>query len=332
MRRRVKTFAAGIVLMLGTASASLVLSSSAQAAQPIVVGDCSTSIQGAPGTPISLSPSAILDPVLGVVRAVPLIGPTLAGGVSSAVSGMGNIPLGSIPAANTTISGGTIAATAVPRIKSAIQGVPLIGPVLNGIIGGVQGALTSGCAIVVTVVNTAAAPVQEGAKAVAGAVEQGVAALPLPGGGTNPTPKPGTKPPAGTPGTAPVTGGGAVLPGANQPVLGGVPSGNSSILNGAYDFGRAPMADYSNLPFAKAGLFAPSPGMRYGGAVPGYTPQFGILGANNDTDGVQQAGRADALNPVGGGKIAFPVLLAVLALSGVTAALVRTWVLRRTIA
>ncbi|HVK21009.1 MAG TPA: hypothetical protein VM677_06585 [Actinokineospora sp.] len=331
MRRRVKTFASGLVLTLSTATAALVMTPSAQAAEPIVVGDCSTSIQGAPGTPISLSPAAVLDPVLSIVRAVPLLGPTLAGGVSSALSSMGNIPLGAIPSANTTISGGTIAATAVPKIKAAIQSVPLIGEFLTGIITKVQSALASGCAIVVTVVNTAAAPVQDGAKTVGGVIEQGVAALPLPGGSTNPT-TPGTKPPTGgTPGGGSTTpGGGVAIPGSNQPVVGGVP--NSGLTLGNYDFGRAPMVDYSNLPFAKAGLFAPSPGMRYGGSVPGYTPQFGILGANNDTDGVHQAGHADALSPVGGGKIAFPVLLAVLVLSGVTAALVRTWVLRRTVA
>ncbi len=63
--------------------------------------------------------------------------------------------------------------------------------------------------------------------------------------------------------------------------------------------------------------------------MPGYTPQFGILGTDNPGDGVQAAGRAEALTPPEGQKIALPVLLAVLALSVVTAALVRTWVLRR---
>ncbi|MCA1655097.1 MAG: hypothetical protein LC635_01210 [Pseudonocardiaceae bacterium] len=92
------------------------------------------------------------------------------------------------------------------------------------------------------------------------------------------------------------------------------------------------MADYSAIPFARAGLFAPSPGVRYGGGVPGYSPEFGILGTDTPPhDGVSVAGRAEALNPPDGRRIAFPVLLAVLALSGVTAALVRTWVLRRAV-
>jgi hypothetical protein len=92
--------------------------------------------------------------------------------------------------------------------------------------------------------------------------------------------------------------------------------------------GRSPMSDYSGIPYARAGLFAPSPGVRYGGAVSGYTPQFGILGSAGQ-DGVAVAGNAEALRPPGGTKIALPVLLAVFALAGVTAALVRTWVLRR---
>jgi hypothetical protein len=52
--------------------------------------------------------------------------------------------------------------------------------------------------------------------------------------------------------------------------------------------------------------------------------------ANSD---VQNAGRAEAL-PIGGssaGDVGLPMLLAVLALSGVSAGLARTWVLRRAV-
>ncbi|MGQ0839540.1 hypothetical protein [Actinokineospora sp.] len=313
-------------------------SGTANAAPPIVVGSCAASIQGESGTPLSLSPTAVLDPVLRIVRAVPLLGPTLAGGVGNALSTMGNIPLGVIPEADTTISGGTISAAALPRIRSALAGIPLIGPVLGGVISGVQGALTSGCGIVVTVVNTVAAPIQEGAGAVADVVEQGSAALPIPGAVPN-NPgapgQPGTGPGGGA--GSPGSGGGAVqtppLPETNQNVIGGVPPSGLPLYDSSFNFGRSPMSDfYSALPFAKAGFFSPSPGVRYGGAVPGYTPQFGILGLDTSTDGVQSAGRVDALGPVGGNQIAVSVLLAVLALSGVTAALVRTWVLRRTTA
>ncbi|RLK60249.1 hypothetical protein [Actinokineospora cianjurensis] len=332
MLRRGKTYAAGLVLVLsGTTAGLLAGSGTAAAAPPIVVGSCATTIQGAPGTPISLSPAAVLDPVLRVVTAVPLLGPTLATGVRGAVTSMGNIPIGAVPAANTTIPGSTIAAAAVPKIQESIAKVPLIGTALGGIISGVQGALTAGCSITVTVVNAVTAPVQDGAGAVAGVVEQGAAALPrvLPGLPGMPT-KPGTNKPPGTGGTPQTPGtGGPGTPGPGTSVIGGTTPGGLPLYGSGLAFGRSPMTDYSGIPYAQAGLFAPSPGVRYGGAVPGYSPQFGILGTG-DADGVQAAGHAEALDAPFGRGIALPVLLAVFALSGVTAALVRTWVLRRT--
>jgi hypothetical protein len=63
--------------------------------------------------------------------------------------------------------------------------------------------------------------------------------------------------------------------------------------------------------------------------VPGYSPEFGIVGDTPPDDGISVAGRAEALSPPKSQRVEFPVLLAVLFLSGVTAALVRTWVLRR---
>jgi hypothetical protein len=305
----------------------LVASGTASASQPIVVGDCSTTVQGETGTPLAMSPTAVLEPVLNVVRAVPLLGPGLVDQVRTRVTNMGNIPLGTLPGADTTISGGTISSAAVPRIRSAIQSIPLIGGVLGQIIGGVQGVLSSGCGIVVDVVNKAAAPVQDGTKAVADASEQVVGGIVPGGGGGGPggggpgSEVPGGGPGAGNPGTGPAP---------NNPPVGGVQPGEWSLYPpGMWSFGRWPMADYGSVPFAQAGLFAPSPGVRYGGSVPGYTPEFGIIGTDRPGDGVQAAGRAEALTPPEGQKIAFPVLLAVLALSVVTAALVRTWVLRR---
>ncbi len=326
MRGRLRGLVATAALVLGVSVIGLVSGGSASASQPIVVGDCSTSIQGEAGTPLSMRPTAVLAPVLNVVRAVPLLGPGLAGQVEARVTNMGNIPLGALPSADTTISGGTIAAAAVPRIKAAIQTIPLIGGVLGQIVSGVQGVLTSGCGIVVNVVNTATAPVQDGTKAVADASEKVVGSIVPGSGGSAPGGGAGAPggggPGAGNPGTN--------VPAPNQPPIGGYQPGGWSLYQpGLGDFGRWPMADYGSVPFAQAGLFSPSPGVRYGGSVPGYTPEFGILGLDNKGDGVQAAGRAEALTPPEGQKIALPVLLAVLALSVVTAALVRTWVLRR---
>jgi hypothetical protein len=331
MRGRIRGVVASAALVLGVSVTGLLSGGTASASQPIVVGDCSTSVQGESGTPLSLAPAAVLQPVLNVVRAVPLVGPGLVGQVETRVNAMGNIPLGALPSADTTISGGSIAAVAVPRIKAAIQSIPLIGGVLGQIVTGVQGALTSGCGIVVNVVNTAAAPVQDGTKAVADASESTVGKV-LPGvggsapgggsGGGTGTPGGGNGPGAGNPGTN--------VPAPNQPPTGGYQQPGWSLYQpGLAGFGRWPMADYGSVPYAQAGLFSPSPGVRYGGSVPGYTPEFGILGTDNPGDGVQAAGRAEALTPPEGQKIALPVLLAVLALSVVTAALVRTWVLRK---
>ncbi|MFC5285578.1 hypothetical protein ACFPM7_00815 [Actinokineospora guangxiensis] len=341
MRRRVRTIAAGLALVLGGASAGLVAGATqAAAAEPIVVGSCAASIQGAPGTPISLAPSAVLGPVLSIVRAVPLLGPGLAGGVEDALSTMGNIPLGVIPNADTTIGGGTIAAAAVPRIKSAISKVPLIGPALAGIVTQVQGALTTGCGIVVDVVNAVAEPVQEGGETV-GKVVEGTVGRVLPGGSApGPGPGPGQpNPPGGgnpgggspnQPGGGNPGGGGGGVPGVSNPILGGGAGiGTPPLYDG---LGRAPRDYYGGIPVFSPGLFSPSPAVRYGGAVPGYTPEFGILGGESGGDGVQAAGHAEAIGGPVGNRIALPVLLAVLILSGVTAALVRTWVLRRTAA
>lgn len=319
MRRRYKTFATGLVLAISAATGSLVMSSgTAAAADPVVAGSCGASVQGTPGQPVSLSPSALLSPITNVLNSLPLVKVTLAPLVNGVIASMGPIPIGTLPNGSGTIGGAGIGGA----VTNALAGTALA-PIANA----VGSAMASGCTVLVKGVNTVAAPVQDGSKAVAGAIEQGAAALPLPG---NPTQPPGTTDP-GAPGDDQDGTAGETDPAlrSNQTVLGGAPSAGGLFFSPYLNFGRSPMADYSNLPFAKAGLFAPSPGVRYGGGVPGYSPQFGILGTNNDTDGVQAAGHADALTPIGGNRIAFPILLAVLALSGVTAALVRTWVLRR---
>jgi hypothetical protein len=98
----------------------------------------------------------------------------------------------------------------------------------------------------------------------------------------------------------------------------------------------APQRDYSNIPAATPGGFAVPPGIKYpaGSPLPGQqSPEFGVLGAGNAQPGqsadVRNAGNADSLAaPASADDVQLPMLLAVLALAGVTAALVRTWVLR----
>lgn len=132
------------------------------------------------------------------------------------------------------------------------------------------------------------------------------------------------------------------VPRSNSPVLGSfsLPNGGGWGTFGfgvGYGTGWAAFRDYSNIPFAAPGVFTPSPSIRYGGQVPGYAPEYGLLGENSgqapSMGTLHSAGDANGLadDPADDfGAAGLPTLLAVLALSGVTAALVRTWVLRRT--
>lgn len=326
MRRRVRGISAAIAL-LGACGVSLLAGSgTATAAEPIVVGDCSSSVQGAPGQPVSLAPAAVLGVVTDAVRAVPLLGPPLAGTANQVFAALPPIPIGALPNGTGYITGGTIATAVVTEVKK----IPLLGPVLGTVVTTVQSQLTALCGVTVTGVNGAAAQVQDGVGALADASEQATGGLvPTPPGAPQSPPGPGAPDSPGRPDDG---GGPAGMPGPNQPPLGsGLPGPGFDLYQpGLWNFGRSPMADYSSIPFARPGLFAPSPGVRYGGGVPGYSPEFGILGADTPPDdGVSVAGRAEALTPPEGERIALPVLLAVLALSCVTAALVRTWVLRR---
>ncbi|WP_436492962.1 hypothetical protein [Actinokineospora sp. HUAS TT18] len=124
--------------------------------------------------------------------------------------------------------------------------------------------------------------------------------------GSTPAPKPGSP-------TAP-----------NAQPVGGSTSTEPVRLYDAAMFATAPR-DYGTIPFAKAGLFTPSPNARYG-SVPGFAPEFGLLSDNQEIRG---AGAAKALPAAPADTIGVPILVAVLALSVVTGALVRTWVLRK---
>ncbi|MGW4058989.1 hypothetical protein ACWEGE_11955 [Amycolatopsis sp. NPDC004747] len=224
--------------------------------------------------------------------------------------------------------------------------------VLTGTINAVLGTL---CKVTVNVVNTVVSPVPVVGAPAASAINQGVQGVTsgtqqglrsLTGGGQPAPQQPGgtggnpQQPPAqggtggaqqgGTPaGTMPIPDANSpLLPGfASTPVFGGFPF--------TFGTGYAPMRDYSGIPFATAGLFSPSPAIRYGSQIPGYAPQYGLAGPDGASDGnsgVQTAGQAEALPSASGGFTNgsnLPMLIAVLALSGVSAGLVRTWVLRR---
>ncbi|WAL69937.1 hypothetical protein ORV05_33095 [Amycolatopsis cynarae] len=97
----------------------------------------------------------------------------------------------------------------------------------------------------------------------------------------------------------------------------------------------APRRDYGNIPAAVPGI-ALSPGDKYPSSAPVAglpTPEIGVLSGSNTPPGqadVRNTGNANALAAAPTtNTVQLPMLLAVVALAGVSAALVRTWVLRR---
>lgn len=311
------------------AMSSLLAGSTASAATPVVIGSCAATVQGEPGTPIQLRPAAVLEPVVNVVRALDPLN-LITPGVRSAFAALPPIPIGAIPTGTGYITAGQISNAVTAQLRK----IPLLGPIIGLVADGVQKTFAGLCGVTVKAANTVAAQAQDTSAAMADKANETARNLGIPGAQS--PPKPGTPPPGGPgtgPGGTPGTGGGPSGP--NVPLYPGSGWPGMSPLDQGWNwgnYGRSPMTDYSQIPFAQAGLYSPSPGVRYGGNVSGYSPQFGILGTDTPpSDGVQAAGHAESLRGVSGGRdIELPVLLAVLALSGVTAALVRTWVLRKT--
>jgi hypothetical protein len=330
---------ATVIAAAVTAGAAVGTGTAVGTAQPIVIGSCDTTVRGTPGTPVELSPSAVTGVIDNAIDALPL-GGLLLGPVKSAAAALPAIPIGALPTGTATISGAQLGDDVVAQLRNV--NLPLVGGLLTTLLTNVRSALASGCSVILTGVNAAAAPVQQGATAIAQGsqqLQQQTGLVPrsgsTPGGG-------GTPAAAGGPGGggaptrqgSPSGGSGGGPPASNSPVLGGLPSGLGDLTStfgpGAlldYGLAESPLARYAGIPFD------PAPGVKYGGDVPGYAPTYGQLGQGNGTppDGVQTAGQAVAYDPGGGlgNGMGLPMLLAVLALAGVTAALVRTWVSRR---
>lgn len=338
MRARWTRFVAASALAVAVAGTGLFAATPASAATPIIVGSCATTVQGAPGTPVELSTGAVVQPLVNIVNAVSL--GLLGSAFQSAFNALPPIPIGAIPTGTGYITGGQIANSVVAAIKP----IPLLGPILGTVVTDVQNTLASGCGVTVQGVNAAVAPVQDGTQTLSNLGAQTGQSLGLPAKSTspgNPSGPGSTQTPPGDPnGSGGDQGQGL---GSNEPVTSFPGLGSTDLMSNPA-FGAAqllndglaesPLARYSGIPFASAGLFAPSPGVRYGGDVPGYGPGYGVLGNGSNTvpDGIQTAGEAQALGSgslPGGNGIGLPMLLAVLALSGATAALVRTWVLRK---
>ncbi|MFI5607679.1 hypothetical protein [Amycolatopsis sp. NPDC051903] len=95
--------------------------------------------------------------------------------------------------------------------------------------------------------------------------------------------------------------------------------------------GTAPRRDYNGIPTATPGV-AVAPGVRYGaGTLPGSAaPVTGGENPQGQGPDIRNAGDAESVASAdSASSVQLPMLLAVIVLAGVTAGLVRTWVLRR---
>lgn len=320
MRAGVTRVATTAIMAAGIGSMSAMMAAPmADAASPIVVGDCNATVTGKPGQPVSLDVGAVL------------------GMPNSAV-----VQIGAIPQAGAkTLSGNT-------AIEQATAPNGPLGGLLGGLSSTVTKVLDQGCTVTAKAVNTAAAPVQKATKPVTDAATpvtkplvEGVGRVVSPKKSPSPEPQsPGHKPSPGNPPSSSHHPGSGATPPAGTQLPTGVPAG-VPLYGQLGDYGgltTAPSSLYGSLPGAAPAGFTPAPNSKYGLNAPGYAPTFGKLGGppQQGSDGVRQAGSAEALpggpqgNPLN--NIGLPLLIGVVAISGVTAGLVRAWMLRKTTA
>lgn len=297
-----------VVLAIGTGGA-LLGAGVADASSSVLADTCSGTFDGSPGEPAEMRQSAVIGPVTDVVRSIPLIGAGTADAVANAMNAKGPIPLGAFPSSGSrTVSGGQIATQVVNEVNT----IPVLGPVLSLVDSGVTQKLTALCGMTLNAIPLPLPPPPPAATSNRPAPPPSQAAPPpqngspgQPAAGQPPAPQPGE--PAGVGSAAPGTGGLGDYSG-----LGTVPSYDYGSLPGMF---TAPSVDYTSLPGT--------------GSTPDGTSDTGQNRADSPTN---LAGAANPLSGLSGQGIGMPVALAVLALGGVTAGLVRAWVLRRSLA
>lgn len=292
-RRSKATVVAGTVAVLFGAGASF----GAGSAVAVTGTECGGTVRGAPGESVSVNPAGLLG-----------AGPDKL------------VTVGEVPSSG----------------SSTID--------VTGALGGMLGPLAPQCTVVAEAiepvtkaaepVTDAAEPVLEAAEPARKAVEEVTGPLPVPGGSEEQPeqPAPGSNEQAGSnqpasaanrPAPAPAPQFGPFLP-ASFDV--------GPMQQGVYDFSSLSLYDYSQLFSGSAAGFGqlPSSSMFGNSELFGHSPQFGFLDQDRNPAAadVAAAGRAEALPAEGADRIALPVLVAVLMLSGVTAALVRSWLLR----
>ncbi|WP_020496731.1 hypothetical protein [Sciscionella marina] len=326
MGARVGRIAASAVLAAGVGFASTAIAAPvADAAQPVIVGSCNATVTGSPGEPVSID----LGAVLGIGK-----GPV--------------VPIGAIPQAG---------ARALNPAGAAKAHKGPLADLIGGINSVLQKLLTGGCSIMAKTTNAIAAPIQDAGKPVTDALApaskqlaKGLTGLHIakqnppdrqspgnPGGspsqpgnqGTTPPPKEGLPAP-------PAQSGPQGVP-AGIPLYGQLGYGSAAPMSPASLYSAVPMdAPGFGVGYGAPGMYGSDQGAQYGSQIPGNAPSFGQIPGQTTSDSmgdpVRTAGRATALaEPVkqGGNDIGVPLLIAVIAATGVTAGLARAWVMKK---
>lgn len=272
---------------------TLIVTESASATTTHQADSCTSPINGNIGDPVTVRAESLRAIVKrGAQESGSLL--ALADVAANDVAKNGSIRVGTVPNAQQGhVSGPAIAEATVKTLNGSLG----LGLDPKKAIAGIKAKVAASCGLPVSV-NDFDAP-------------------------DSPSPQPGPAP--GGSGTAPGSG--------NLPDP--LPSQNTG-SGGVH----APQRTYDNIPVVPPGIPAPPPGMRYPGdsQLPGMqAPQMGELGAPGQQQAplpeYQNAGNADSLAaPEVPSTVQLPMLLAVVALAGVSAGLVRTWVVRRSAA
>ncbi|QIZ35168.1 hypothetical protein [Saccharopolyspora sp. ASAGF58] len=294
-----RTVSAGLVGLVITASTFLG-AGIANAADPLLVDQPLATVNAVPGQQITIAPSTLDFKVReAVLLAMPLaFGP--AADAAERFKELTPISLGTAPEGRTFYSGKDIAKAAAPRLAE----IGLPADKVDAVTWYFTNLVSLGNALTVKAERPEEQPPPSSGQ-------------PTPGKSKPPTPEPSaTQPPSPTTPPPVVT--------TPEPTL------TPSI--------GAP-AEISVLPPSLRDLQGGSPpwGQARYGQVPGPTPNVGDLAkqaqeqqkAREQQEEIRAAGRAEALPTEVTERVAAPVLLAAISLAVVTAALVRSWVLRR---
>jgi hypothetical protein len=271
------------------------LTTATASAATTLAGTCAGSVNGNTGDTVAVQGSSVKEFVRqGAKDQVNVL--TFAtvwpDALADTIAGKGALAVGTVPnAAGGTITGDAIGTVVANALKGA-AGLGVLPDTQTKVLNSIKSRVAQGCGLT-TLATNYAPPATPGA------------------GGTGAT--------QGSTGTTP-----------------GGTSGNLSNLNpgtAGGTGGSAPMRDYSGIPTATAGT-AVAPGVRYpaNGTLPGdaSAPQAGAGDQSGQGVDIRDAGNAQSLaSNSAPNDVQLPMLLAVIVLAGVTAGLVRSWVLRR---